>query len=439
MNDAYDKSSVQSILEYAQRLTGRSLAEMEFIPKEIANFKNKGDLGSLVEAFYFRHTPGNFSGPDFLEAGLELKTTGVVSGKDGTFRAKERLVLTMINYEELAEEEWETSSFMRKCSLMLVLFYLYDPDRPVIDRRFVIDPYLFELVKHDWQVIKRDWEAIREKVIQGKAHELSEGDTYYLGACRKGPGGQSEPLKRQPNSGVGAPARAFSFKTKFVNSWIQIEQRAREADVPNDGDLGNYLLENFSSFQNWTVAEIAEYFSQGPREASNKGYHRKLAVNMLDRGGRSVRDLDKAEIEMKTVRLNRSGTPRESMSFPGFTFFELGEQSWEDSSFCAKLDKKFLFVVFQPDSDGVERFVGAKLWNMPYEDRLEAQRVWEDTKRRVQIDACDLPGLLESSVAHVRPKGRDGNDKIPTPQGTLHLRQAFWLNARYVSKVLSAQ
>ncbi len=438
MNDAYDKSSVQAILAHAQKLTGKSLAEVEFIPKEIANAKNKGDLGSLVEAFYFRHTPGNFRGPDFLDAGLELKTTGVVSGKDGNFRAKERLVLTMINYEEITEEEWETSSFLKKCSLMLVLFYLYDSERPVIDRRFVIDPYLFELMKHDWQVIKHDWETIRTKVVQGRAHELSEGDTYYLGACRKGTGGQSEALRKQPNSEVGAPARAFSFKTKFVNSWIQKEQQSTDASVASGGDLGKFLIENFTSFRNWTVDEIAEYFSQESRGASNKGYHRRLAVKMLDRGGRSVRDLDKAEIEMKTVRLKHSGAPRESMSFPGFTFLELGEQSWEESSFCAKLDKKFLFVVFQSDSEGIERFVGAKLWNMPYQDRLEARRVWEETKRRVQIDASDLPGSKESPVAHVRPKGRDGDDKIPTPQGTLHLRQAFWLNARYIARIFSA-
>ena len=112
------------------------------------------------------------------------------------------------------------------------------------------------------------------------------------------------------------------------------------------------------------------------------------------------------------------------------------EQEWEDSSFFEKLEKKFLFVVFREGQDGVERLEKVAFWNMPYEDRVEAQRVWEDTKRRVALDARDLPGLTESPVAHVRPKGRDGNDKIPTPQGAMVLKQCFWLNASYVKAQL---
>jgi len=50
-----------------------------------------------------------------------------------------------------------------------------------------------------------------------------------------------------------------------------------------------------------------------------------------------------------------------------------------------------------------------------------------------------LPGMTESSVAHVRPKGKDGNDKIPTSQGGLHLRQAFWLNARYIGRIINSR
>ena len=74
---------------------------------------------------------------------------------------------------------------------------------------------------------------------------------------------------------------------------------------------------------------------------------------------------------------------------------------------------------------------------MPYEDRLEAERVWRETKRRVVIDAFDLPGMRESLVAHVRPKAKDGNDKTLTPQGTMRTKQCFWLNARYIGSVVA--
>ena len=106
------------------KLTGKSLAEAVQLPEGIENIRNRGDLGSLVEKYYFEHVPPNNSDPDFKEAGLELKTTGVLR-KTQNYRAKERLVLTMIDYEGIAVENWETSSLYKKCRLMLVLFYLY--------------------------------------------------------------------------------------------------------------------------------------------------------------------------------------------------------------------------------------------------------------------------------------------------------------------------
>ena len=33
----------------------------------------------------------------------------------------------------------------------------------------------------DLEIIKKDWELIKQKIANGKAHELSEGDTFYLG------------------------------------------------------------------------------------------------------------------------------------------------------------------------------------------------------------------------------------------------------------------
>ncbi len=74
---------------------------------------------------------------------------------------------------------------------------------------------------------------------------------------------------------------------------------------------------------------------------------------------------------------------------------------------------------------------------MPYDDRLEARRVWEETKRRVFVDASDLPRMSESDVAHVRPKGRDGKDKLPTPQGDMQVKKCFWLNSTYIASVVA--
>jgi hypothetical protein len=111
-------------------------------------------------------------------------------------------------------------------------------------------------------------------------------------------------------------------------------------------------------------------------------------------------------------------------------------QEWEDSTFAEELEDKFLFVVFQADSQGNELLRKAVYWNMPYEDREEARKVWERTKSQVRIDARNLPKSSENRVAHVRPKAANSLDTIPTPQGEYLVKKAFWLNRSYIESVI---
>ena len=46
------------------------------------------------------------------EAGVELKATPFKKLKNGKYSSKERLVLNIINYEKVANENFETSSFI---------------------------------------------------------------------------------------------------------------------------------------------------------------------------------------------------------------------------------------------------------------------------------------------------------------------------------------
>ena len=435
MTEKYDKTSVESIFNYAELLTGKTLNEAVTLPKEVANSKNRGDLGGLVEAHFFE-LPPTTSNLDFPKAGLELKTTGLKKRADGTLQAKERLVLTMINYLDIVDEEWSSSVFFKKCKLMLILFYLYQKDIPSIHQRFILSPFLYKIEKHDFATIKRDWEFIKNKVLEGKAHELSEGDTFYLGACRKGSGGPGEKLRQQPFSEMGAKARAFSFKASYVNSLIDFHLETPAIMDVTRQSFEEVTRDRFSPFVGNTVGELAQrfdYFKTGPNQ---KGYLRNLSVRILADGGQTIPELDKAGIEMKTIRLTKTGRPRESMSFPGFSFMGILDEMWEESSFFEKLESKFLFIVFKEDEHGVERLDKVLYWNMPYQDRLEAKRVWEDTKKRVAKDAFDLPKTSESSVAHVRPKARDGQDTLPTPQGRQRVKQGFWLNASYIKQVI---
>lgn len=436
--EKYDKTSVESIFNFAKLLTGRTLNEVVTLPHSVANSSNKGNLGGLIEAHFFE-LPPSIRGIDFPEARLELKTTGLSRTSDGSFRAKERLVLTMINYIKVVEEDWETSVFYLKCKLMLILFYLYEKGKPSFDQRFVLDPILYKMAENDEAVIRRDWEFIREKVRQGKAHEISEGDTYYLGACRKGAGGPDEPLRTQPFSKIGAKARAFSFKPSYINNLIKDQvDRSDVLGIKGSVTFEEATERKFSPYLNMSIDQISSRLDHFKTSTYQKGFNRELAMRILAGPQKVAPELEKAGIELKTIRLNRNGAPKEAMSFPGFKYLEIVKQEWEDSSFFEKLESRFLFIVFKEDGQGVERLNRVIYWNMPYEDRLEAQRVWEDTKRRVSIDASDLPKGSESHVAHVRPKAKNSRDTILTPQGTMLVKKCFWLNRDYIQSILAS-
>lgn len=436
----YDSTSKVSIWQTARKLRGKTLREATTIPREILdNPKSKGDLGTLVENLFFLISPGNSPEPDFPVAGLELKTTGVVPAKNGGWRAKERLVLSMIDYHGLVKESWTSSSLLRKCGSVLILFYEYVKELAVIDRKFVLDPILYELPNEDIHQIRLDWETIQAKVLAGKAHELSEGDTFYLGACRKGSGGPNEPLRSQPFSDVKAKSRAFCFKQGYLDSIIQSHSDSfTELASGTYKSVSEATVARFEPYLGQTVDQLAERFNFHKDNPNLKQYHRLLAQKILGGKAETVKELVKAGIELKTIRIDARGRCREAMSFPNFEFNSIISEDWEDSEFFARLERKFLFVVFRSRDDGTERLDKVVYWNMPFVDREEARAVWERTKERVRIDARNLPKPTDSRVAHVRPKAKNAQDRIPTPQGGFHTRQAFWLNKKYIEDVLAS-
>lgn len=434
----YDITSPQSILDYAKKLSGKSLSQVADLDGVLENLKHKGDLGAMVEKYFFNHTPPNDHNPDFAEAGVELKTTGVKKNSKGQYKAKERLVLSMINYMTLVDEDWNTNSLMNKCRLMLLLFYYYEQSLPVYERKFVFNPLLWEFPEADLKIIEKDWKAIQHKIKQGKAHELSEGDTFYLGACRKGSGGAKEPLRTQPFSELGAKARAFSLKPSYINTIISghAEESVLLDDVEKQ-ELGieAATVEKFRAYIGMNVEDIAVRLNHFKKGKNDKGYYRSLTMRILGTDKRSVPELEKAGIELKTMRISNKGIPKEDMSFPAFRYMDIVDEEWEDSVFSSKLEQKFLFVVFKYDDDKTLRLHKVMYWNMPYEDREEARRVWEDTRQRIRDGQAQyLPKSSENRVAHVRPKAADGKDTIPTPQGLMLSKKCFWLNKQYIAQ-----
>lgn len=452
----------EEVLKRASQAVGKTLknfiTQKEDLKQVMASIEKygtnrKGYLGNLVEKYIFGLDVNNLSEADFKIAGVELKTTPIKKHPRKTYISKERLVFSIIDYKNIVDEEWETSSFLEKNSLLLLMFYLYEIDKNLLDYEFkfarLLD-LLTDLSIQDVEQIKKDWEFIVAKIKRGEAHLLSEGDTFYLGACTKAK--NSSVVRDQPNSRQLAKPRAFSLKQTYLNYIIQRDLLGRGVDVDSifkgkkiAKTVEEAILGKFSGYIGKTDKEIVAKTGWSSRTMP-KNFKRLLVNHILTGSGSNrVEELEKANITLKVITLESSGVLKESLSFPAFDYKDLVTQVWYDekneimSDFHAQLEmKKFLFVVFKKikNSDDI-RLEKLRFWNFPMKDIAEAERVFDKTIDCINKGRYEnLPKISESRVAHVRPHGKNASDTAETPQGTKEIKRCFWLNAKYIEEAL---
>ena len=425
----------------------------------------KGGFGTLFEESWFGYSANSESEPDFPEAKVELKVTPYIYNKKGEIRAKERLVCNIINYMEEYDKTFKTSSFWHKCETLLLMSYEHKKDIPKGD--FKIDKaVLFSFPMEDLVIIERDWDIIMKKVRDGQAHLISEGDTMYLAACTKGANASS--VRKQPFSDVMAKQRAYSLKSSYMT---QILNQYIFGTATNERIITDWKQLQKHSFEDIIVDKLRPYFGNTQEQLKKmfdledcnaKNINEVLLAKMLGIKGKIAYtdEFQKACIVPKTIRVQRNGKIKESMSFPTFDFIKLSKETeWEESELYYYIaPTKFLFVIFHENDNGEYVFERIKFWNIPNDDLDEVQRVWERTvktiREGVKLEFApkgvknNLPNKSESRVAHVRPhtklsayKFMDGTiigdiNKFakPLPDGQWMTKQCFWLNNTYIEE-----
>lgn len=455
----YNPEEKNSIIEYAKKLKGKTLREVCDINAIRNNRKGKGHFGQILEEFYFHYKPNSDAEPDFPIAKLELKSSPLKLLKNKEYRSKERLVLNIINYVNVVNQEFENSDFIKKNANILLIFYLHQTGYDILDYIIkLVDEWSFPST--DLEIIKKDWETIKQKIADGKAHELSEGDTFYLGACTKGANALT--VREQPFSDIPAKQRAFSFKQGYVNHIIaSIAGETKEVYgklIPSVKEakkktIEEIVIEKFKPFYGKTEEEILKKLDLEINRKA-KSFYANLTKAILGISlDKKIEEFKKAEIQVKTVRLKENNLPKEDISFPTFKYEELVAEDWENSNFKNILEHKFLFVFFQFGNDKlVLRKV--KFWNMPYSDLLEVEKVWTKTqqivangeivkgfktdKNGIVTRETNFPNKKFSTISHVRPHARDASDTYTLPKKdkltglTEYTKHCFWLNNSYV-------
>lgn len=433
--ETYDDTSIASIVFYSHSLIGKSLAEASNVEPDKLRAKGKGGLGVLVEWAYFDLQSSNKPEPDFERVGLELKTTPLKKYvRDKKPRCKENLKLTTLNPFEVDVESWATSRVVSKCGLMLILTYMHEDGKPPEALRFTEVQKVINLLDKeqvDSTQFRLDFEKIQRFIREGRAHELSCGDTSYLIANTSG-AGKGKGLRKQPYSAELMKPRSFMIRKDYLDV-ILLGAEAKNV-LPTSGDMSieDSAMDLLAPHLGKTINELAAHTSFFGSTRTDKAYYRGLSVRLLGGNGRSIPEFDKAGIKLKVIRLKKTGIMREEMSFKNFQPIEIVSELWEESTFFEEIQQKFLFVVFKETEDGSEVLYKAGFWTMPYQDRLEAQEVWEETKRRIANNNHALPGISETRVAHVRPHARNKMDTYPTPHGGAETKKSFWLNRSYL-------
>lgn len=458
-NLPYNPKDKKSILDYAKLLRGKSLKDICSEDILQHGYTGKGNFGQILEKFYFGYEPNSKSEADFFEIGMELKTSPLKQLKNNEYRAKERLVLSIIDYLKIVDQTFSESDFWRKNSNILLIFYLYQLGTESIDLIIkLVDEWNFP--PEDLEVIKKDWEIIKKKVLEGKAHELSEGDTFYLGACTKGANAGS--VRKQPFSNMPAKQRAYSLKQGYVNHIIaSIANEPSEvygkiipsAQIAKSLSIEDIVISKFEPYYGLTVSKIVKLTGKELNESAKNFYANLTKVILGISIDKQIEEFDKAELIVRTVRLKENLLPKEDISFPNFKYEELVSESWDESNIKNILEHKFMFVFYQ--FKGAELILKkVKFWNMPFDDLLEVERVWSLTKEIVEkgeivrelrtdksgkiIRSTNFPNKDFSSVAHVRPHALNAEDTYPLPAEdrvtglTKYTKHCFWLNSGYV-------
>lgn len=462
----YNNKDITSIFNYSKKLINKCLRD--FAPDAVTH-KGKGGLGQLVEELFFKYDINSRQEADFAFVNAELKCTPLKkAAKNGKLLIKERLVCSLINYTEDWNKSFEQSHFYQKCLVMLIMFYLHENNVSKLDLHFLF-AVLWKIPEKDLLIIRQDYEKIITKIRNGKAESLSEGDTMYLGACRKGQ--KHDSLMAQHGSDIGAPRRAWSLKTTYMRIVLDEVKKNNVNGAYCNYDIrpnrlkelisveelkyhsfDDVLKERFHPYLGLTYTEICDKLQINPQMSKSKYFilANAIASNKKIGNVNTSEEFVKSGLTLKTIRINKYGTIKESMSFENIDYQEIYDcNEWTDSRLYELFTTRFLFIIYK-ETEKIQQLPNGKtepeykldkiaFWTMPQTDLDIAMLYWKNIQECVRQDHISPQyfwSIKDDKCFHVRPKATSSKDIVQTPNGTKAKKYCYWFNAKYVKNII---
>jgi len=438
----YDLGDASAIERQARRLVNRPVGELvDVLAGEQQGTYTKGSVGRYVET-YFGLDASSEAGPDFVEAGVELKTVPL-HRKGGPYTAKERTFITAIDYATVADQMFDGSPLDLKTRSTLYVFYEWRPEVSIAEFK-VLGVLLHERDELDELMLHELHEHVQDAVRSGRAHELSEGDTWGVGAATKDAGGR---WVDQPFSSEPARRRAFAYKPAYTTRLWQLAKHRAAQDAVAVGlpdSLAGFAAEVADKVQARRGVSVAELVQElaPDKDPTAKGIVSGVSRRLLgSEGRRDVEAFERLGVTIRTSRVDPvTFLPHEDVSFPAFDPRELVEQEWESSDLLPLVSSLYLMVFVAVPTESVldARLLGGFFWRPGTDELARMGREWE-ALRRAFADSRpeERPQASETEILHVRPHGRDKRDTLPLPSGRPYVKSSFWLNRGFVGRLVT--
>lgn len=445
--------SVSDILEASKEIEGKSLSQID-LSGWLSNGGNKGRIGNMIQEDYFGIPANSDRGADFIHHGIELKVTPVKKLKRSGFSSKERLVLGMINYMNDYNITFKNSLPNKKTKSMLLIFYLHEENTQVSDFK-ILKSVLFELPSEDKGTVETDYNQIISMIKKGEAHEISEKDQKYLGACTKGQG-KGRDLVEQPFSKESAKSRAYSYKVGYMSSYFRKLMTPEEITnilVPKKLTLKQTIINTLDNFLGLEDIHITKQ-TGCKTSTKSKSFHFDVMSSMFKTNGTNVNQTDefiKEGYVIKTIRNRIDKSKNQDMSFPNIDFTELSYDYFEESTwYGAFAETKYVLSLWDEYEEGKYRFVKYKFWE-PDEELLESAKklfehvqqmlkkdevkVYNNGKTRHQVWRDNLPKKGDFAPFQIRPKGQGESVIVEMPISKKEIKKkALFIDKAYIRK-----
>ena len=176
LNEERSFSSLEEVTKLLIAAEGKTFRELDETGRG-DSAGNKGSLGNIIEESVLHYPVNSDAEADILvgDTRYELKVTPLKhsgKGKRTKTVAKERLVLDIINYENLPKENFEDSRFWNKSKNIIMVYYYDDREDKKTQSRLdckVLKSVVLHYDENDLATIRDDWETIHEKVASGRS------------------------------------------------------------------------------------------------------------------------------------------------------------------------------------------------------------------------------------------------------------------------------